>query len=143
MGEKDHILTKDEVYTSEEAMQIIGVAAGRLYSAIAEGTLHAVSADEVYGLHGKRKYLLRSEIDPLRGLKTLRKDTVHFVWNNPGLSERAIQEGTYGEEINVRSPLPAASYQESEAMRAFRMLNESLTKAFVDAFGNKDRAGAH
>jgi Helix-turn-helix domain len=141
MGEKDHILTKDEVYTSAEAMQIIGVSSGTLYNAVAEGTLHYVIADQVYGLHGKKRYLLRSEIDPLRGQRSLRKDMVRWVLHNPGLSERTIQEGTYGEEINMHPPLPSPDQQESEAMRAFRM----LTEAFVDAFGNKDRnrAGAH
>ncbi len=104
MGEKDHILTKDEVY----------------------------------GLHGKRKYLLRSEIDPLRGLKTLRKDTVHFVWNNPGLSDRAIQEGTYGDpiqkygdieseldRIHAKNPTAIWDYITNKAFKGWKIVMES------------------
>jgi len=80
--DKNSIITRDDVYSYADAMQVMSVSHGTLYGGITNGLLHPVLAEQIYGMHGKKKYLLKEEIDPLHGIGTLRRDVVEFVRRN-------------------------------------------------------------
>lgn len=103
--DKENILTKDDVVAFDEAMRIINVSRAALYNAITEGVLHPVESEKIYGMHGRKRYLLKTEVEPLRALNTLQKWKVQDRLRNLDLSIYTQQEMNYGEPIQKYSDI--------------------------------------
>src|SRR5260370_15033073 len=142
MEESISTYNRSELYTYKEAAEVVGMTEGAILENARMGRLTKVKLP-----NDPHKYVLREEIDPIAGRGKIMTKEVKGILDGIQKGRRTrdyvAEELDYGEAIKVLPPRPTPGVQESEAMRAFRMLNESLTRAFVEIFGNRDRTEAH
>jgi hypothetical protein len=91
-------------------------------------------------MHGKRKYLLKSEIDLLRDRRSLRKDMVLRVLGNPGERDYMREELEYGDPVQWYSK---PEHAETAVKSNPRMFLNLLAKILGGDINVTVRTGEH
>ena len=138
MAKKDALseYSIEELYTREEAADRLNRGIGTIDRALSLGMFTTTRL-----AHSKKTYLLKSEVEHMVGY-----DEAPLTSKKAQARLSAFRRQHEVEKMNGSlDDLPAKSIErevshahlESESMRAFRMMNETLSKAFELAFGSR------
>ena len=121
--------SREELYDYQEAVSIIGCKYYAISDAARMNILTSVRLP-----HEMKKYVLKSEVDALAGLKRVTsKEARERLAAVRGPRNFVDEERIYGEPFTM-TPEPPAHIAETEKMRAFIMLHD----AFIAAFGSRE-----